>query len=188
MAEIDLTALAGRVEDAPEPIKRTNTRDGAPNPFEPMVAASWDARTKRGHKGTEVGSTKQVRAYTNDQATAIVRALRRASDSLNLGVKIDAPTEDYTEQVPVTDGDGNAVTDGDGNAVTETKTKTRFVKGTIRFESVKRQERKRKTNGEQASTDAPETPEGGNGDDGNGEPGEQSDVPESDRQPEPAWQ
>jgi len=183
MAEIDLSALAGRVEDAPEPIKTSRNRDGTPNPFEPMVAASWDARTARGHKGAEVGSTKQVRAYTNDQATAIVRALRRASDALNLGVKIDAPTEDYTEDVPKTDGNGEPVTDDDGNAVVERKTKTRFVKGTVKFEAVKRQERKRKP------TEATATePEDGNGDDGNGESGDESDVPESDRQPEPAWQ
>ena len=180
MAEIDLTKLASRVEDAPEPIKRTTSRDGTPNPFEPMVSASWDARTKRGHKDAEVGSTKQVRAYTNDQATAIVRALRRASDALNLGVKIDAPTEDYTE------------TAEDGT----TKTKTRYVAGTIRFESVKRQERKRKPTETAASADAPEDGNGDESDEDNGdesgddngdESGDESTAPQSEEHREPAW-
>jgi hypothetical protein len=131
---VDLSKLASRVEDSTEPIKRTADRSGEPNPFDPMLSASWDARTARGHNGAEIGATKQIRAYTDEQTTAIVRALRRASETLGLGVKIDAPTEKYQE---------------DG------KDKTRYVAGTVRFEAMKRQERKRKD--EQTSADESES-------------------------------
>jgi hypothetical protein len=180
MAEIDLTKLAERVEDAPEPIKRVVSRDSKPNPFTPHVEASWNARAER--NGVMVGATKQFRAYTAEQTTAIVRALRRASDKLNLGVRIDAPEEEYQE---------------DG------KTKTRYKAGTVKFEAVVRQKRTRKENGAQASTDAPE--QEGSEQDGN-ESGDEDDTHESDQEPsaeddgsatvygdnpshqEPAWQ
>jgi hypothetical protein len=185
---VDLAKLAGNVKDAPEPIKRTADRSGGPNPFEPILTASWDARTARGHNGAEIGATKQVRVYTDEQATAAVRALRKASDTLGLGVKIDAPTEDYTDLVPLVK-DGQVVTDEAGAAVTEEKRRTRFVAGTVKFEAVKRQERKRKPADEQASADEPESTDQDEQDAGAEDEQDGDALPEDsdDGAQEPAW-
>ena len=156
--EIDLAALAGRVSTSEKRIKRVVTRERKPNPFEPALRASWDER----EEGSTVGATKEFRAYTADQTTAVVRALRRASDTLGIGVRIDAPEETYTAQVRQLDEDGEPIQatdedgellwedeeDEDGNDVpvyaTEDKERKRYRQGTVLFEAVPRQKRTRK--------------------------------------------
>jgi hypothetical protein len=164
--DIDLTRLAERTQDSAEPIKRTVQRDSKPNPMQPLLAQSWENRSKREGADSETGATKVVRTYSPDETTALVRALRRASDTLGVGVRIDAPQESYQE---------------DG------KDKVRYKAGNVRFEAVTRQKRTRKANGDQASTDAPEQE---NGDQDSGEDyGDQEQEHEAtEPQPEPAWQ
>ena len=154
MPDIDLAKLAERAKDAPEPIKRTVDRTAKPNPLQPLLAESWEHRSTRGK--SEVGSTKQIRSYSDAETLAIVRALRRAGDALNLGVRIDAPSDAEEVAVMVKDEQGNETetqaTDEQGNPVFRTRLKYR--PGTVRFEAVTRQKRTRQ-NGEQTEP-APE--------------------------------
>ena len=156
--EIDLTVLAGRVGSSEKRIKRVVTRERKPNPFEPALQASWDER----EEGATVGATKEIRGYTPEQTTAIVRALRRASDTLGIGVRIDAPEETYMAQVRQLDEDGEPIqaTDEDGELLWEDeededgndiptyvmveKERKRYRQGTVLFEAVPRQKRTRK--------------------------------------------
>lgn len=179
MAEVDLSKLADRAQDAAEPIKRTVERTTRPNPLQPVLADSWEHRSTRDGSKSEVGKTKQLRSYSAAETLAIVRALRRASDALGVGVRIEAPHDAIAEPVYEKDADGNATstqaTDEQGNPIT--RTKLNYKAGTIRFEAVTRQKRERKQNGEQASTEQESTEES----DGAAEdaPGQQD--------AEPAW-
>jgi hypothetical protein len=158
MPDIDLAKLSERVKDSTKPIKRTFTRTTKPNPLQPLLAESWEHRTPRENAKTEVGRTREIRTYSADETTAVVRALRRAGETLNVGVTIEAPEESYTVPVMAEDDDGNPVKDEEGNPVQATdedgnplvRERTRFKAGTVKFEAVTRQKRSRKDNGNQA--------------------------------------
>jgi hypothetical protein len=170
MPETDLAKLAERTADAPEPIKRTVERTAKPNPMQPILAAAWETRSKRNGSETEVGATKQIRTYSPAETTSLVRALRRASDALNVGVEIDAPEEEYEK---------------DG------KTKKRYKAGNVKFQPVTRQKRTRKQGSEQesAATAGQESDEQESGEESKdvGTDAEEEEA-SPEQQTEPAWQ
>lgn len=174
----DLAKLAAAAKDSTESIKRTVNRDSKPNPVQPILEDSWANRSKRDGSETETGSTKVIRTYNPDDTLALVRALRRASDALNVGVRIEAPQT----IVPVTNEDGSAALNSKG----EEKTRIQYRAGNVLFEAVTRQKRTRKPT--EDSTDAPEREDGTeDADEGADEDGTQDDGAQVEQQPEPAW-
>ena len=133
MANLDF--LAAGVQDDPDPIKRDVQRSRNPNPFEEVVSMSWDAREYNEDKDAFVGATKRVNAQTDEQAQAIVRAIRLAGKNLRIGIRLSAPSERYEVDVPVLDENGAETGE------TTTVTRTRFLAGTIRFSTKELTER-----------------------------------------------
>jgi hypothetical protein len=189
MAEFELKDdAANRVTDAPAPIKRTVERAEKPNPLLPALEASWSQRSKRNGSDTETGATKQYRSYSAPETLAVVRALRRGSDKLNIGVRIVAPdtltpVEKDGQPVYLTDKDGNVRKDKDGNPIQ--KQKRTYRAGTIIFETHTRQQRQRKDS--EDSTDAPEQEDNGAEDESEDAEDAEESVGQEDTQNEPAW-
>lgn len=197
MPEFELAADASnKVQDAREPIKRVVERSEKPNPLLPALEASWAARTKRnGSTDTETGSTKSYRSYSGPETLAVIRALRRGSDKLDVGVRIVAPetrtpkTDKDGQPVYVLDKDGNPRKDKVGNPIQRESISYRA--GTVIFETHTRQKRARSTDEspEDSTTDAPEdAPEDESTDDQDaGEDGADA-TDQTDQENEPAWQ
>jgi hypothetical protein len=136
---VNLDFAAAGVIDADEPIRRDVTRERKANPFEAPLLASFE-QGSHDDKGKFRGATKQVEASSDEQAQAIVRALRLAGKNLRVGVKISAPSEQYTDEKS-------------GNE------RTRYLAGTIKFEAKELTERKASGNGNGPDADAEQSEE-----------------------------
>jgi hypothetical protein len=160
MTVTDFSKFIDRAETAPEPVKRSVKRDTTPSPALPLLNRSWDNRAD----GAKVGESIRIRTYSGDETQTLYRQLRRAADQHEtLGVRIEAPSDEYQENG---------------------KTKTKFKPGYLKFAAHPKQKRTRK-NGD--ATAAPESPEQEDGQETESEESGQEDGQEQEQE-SGAWQ